>query len=94
MALFNQSVKRAQEIRREVQAEHESKGKEYDTQHMKEFHKVFDEVYPGYFHNTYIVSASNHPDANFGTVSRRQVSSMVLSYQTKRLVNKWHNLLN
>ena len=57
VALFNQSFKRAQEIRGKIKAEYESKGKEYDTQHMKEFHKVFDEVYPGYFHNAYIVSA-------------------------------------
>jgi len=57
VALFNQSYKRAQEIRGRIKAEYESMGREYDTQHMEEFHKVFDEVYPGYFHNSFLVTA-------------------------------------
>ena len=57
MALFNQSFERGQEIRERIKAEYESKGREYDTQHMREFHKVFDEVYPGYFHNSFLVTA-------------------------------------
>jgi len=57
VALFNQSLERALEIRGRMKAEYESKGGEYDTQHMKDFHKVFDEVYPGYFHNSFLVSA-------------------------------------
>lgn len=57
VALFNQSFEGAQEIRGRIKAEYESKGREYDTQHMMEFHKVFDEVYPGYFHNSFLVTA-------------------------------------
>ncbi len=57
VALFNQSYNRAQEIRARMKAEYESKGREYDNQTMKEFHKVFDEVYPGYFHNSFLVTA-------------------------------------
>jgi len=40
-----------------MKAEYKSKGREYDNQTMKEFHKVFDEVYPGYFHNSFLVTA-------------------------------------
>ncbi len=40
VALFNQSFEGAQEIRGRIKAEYESKGREYDTQHMREFHKV------------------------------------------------------
>ncbi len=57
LALFNQSSKRAQEFRGRMKAEYESKGREYESQHMKEFHKIFDEAYPGYFHNSFLVSA-------------------------------------
>ena len=54
--LFDQSYKSAQEFREKIRDEYESKGKEYDSQHMRNFHKVFDEIYPGYFHNSFIVS--------------------------------------
>jgi len=57
VALFNQSYNRAQEIRARMKAEYKSKGREYDSQTMKEFHKVFDEVYPRYFHNSFLMSA-------------------------------------
>ena len=57
VALFNQAFKRAQEIRGRIKAEYESKGREYDTQVIRDFHKVFDEIYPGYFHNSFLVTA-------------------------------------
>ena len=57
VSLFNEWTKRAEEIRGRIRAEYREKGREYDTQQMKEFHKVFDEVYPGYFHNSFLVTA-------------------------------------
>lgn len=57
ISLFNEWTKRAEEIRGRIRAEYREKGREYDTQQMKEFHKVFDEVYPGYFHNSFLVTA-------------------------------------
>jgi hypothetical protein len=57
LALFDQSTKKAQEFRKQVQAEYESKGREYDTQTMRDFHRVYDEVYPNYFHNSFLVTA-------------------------------------
>lgn len=57
VTLFNQSTERAREIRGRIEAEYREKGKEYDKQHMGEFHKIFDEVYPEYFHNSFLVTA-------------------------------------
>lgn len=57
VSLFNEWTKRAEEIRGRIRAEYREKGREYDTQQMKEFHKVFDLVYPGYFHNSFLVTA-------------------------------------
>jgi len=57
VALFNQSTERAREIRKRIEAEYKSKGREYNKQNMERFHKVFNEVYPGYFRNSFLVSA-------------------------------------
>jgi len=57
VSLFNEWTKRAEEIRGRIRAEYREKGREYDTQQMKEFQKVFDLVYPGYFHNSFLVTA-------------------------------------
>lgn len=57
VALFNQSTERAREIRGRIEAEYREKGKEYNKQHMEGFHRVFDEVYPRYFHNSFLVSS-------------------------------------
>jgi len=57
VAIFNHSTARAREIRGRIEAEYREKGTEYDKQHMEEFHKIFDEVYPGYFHNSFLVSS-------------------------------------
>lgn len=57
VALFNQSTERAREIRGRIEAEYRENRKEYDRQHMEGFHKIFDEVYPGYFHNSFLVAA-------------------------------------
>lgn len=57
VALFSDSTKRAKGMRDRIRAEYQEKGREYDTQLMKDFHKVFDEVYPGYFHNSFLVTA-------------------------------------
>ena len=57
LALFDQSTKEAQEFRKQAQAEYESKGREYDTQAMRDFHRVYDEIYPNYFHNSFLITA-------------------------------------
>ena len=57
VGLFVQSHKKDLEIRARMKAEHEAIGREYDTPHMRNFHRVFDEIYPGYFHNSFLVTA-------------------------------------
>ena len=56
LILFDNAFMKAQKTRERMKAEYESKGREYDTEHMRKFHKVFDEVYPEYFHNSFLVT--------------------------------------
>jgi len=42
---------------RKIEEEHKEKGREFDKQGQEEFERVFAEVWPGYFHNSFVTVA-------------------------------------
>jgi len=57
IALFDQSNKRSLEFRHKMRAEYKSKGREYDTDIMRDIHRFYDEICPNYFHNSFLITA-------------------------------------
>jgi len=57
VTLLHQASERVREAGRETEAGYKEKGREYDKEFWDKFHRVFEETYPGYFHNSFLISA-------------------------------------
>ncbi|MBA7673310.1 hypothetical protein ES703_81505 [subsurface metagenome] len=55
--LLDQASERIKEAGRETEVGYKEKGREYDKEFWGKFHKVFEETYPSYFHNSFLISA-------------------------------------
>lgn len=57
VVLLRQASERMREAGKRTEVEYKKKQREYDKEYWGKFHKVFEEVYPGYFHNSFLISA-------------------------------------